>query len=106
MKRSVGLAGVAAALALFLLAPEVRAAGECSDFISSGRKDTPLTGELTGQRMMTVSSTYTAASSWSTKLFGGSYSLSRTTTSVYWVGTYKMSDGTTKQVRCDTYRYA
>jgi hypothetical protein len=106
MKALARRAGVLTLLGLFLLVPGLAAVGECASYISSGSSDEPLTGELTGQRMVTVTSAMTLTSSLSSKLLGGSYSLSRTTTTTYYVGTYVMSDGTTRQVRCDTYRYA
>jgi hypothetical protein len=105
MKALARKAGVLTVLGLFLLVPGLAAVGECAAYISSSG-DQPLTGELIGQRTVTVSSAMTLTSSLSSKLMGGSYSLSRTTTTTYYVGTYVMSDGTTRQVRCDTYQFA
>ena len=105
MKALARRVGVLSLLGLFLIVPGLAAVGECADFISSGSDDQPLTGYLTGQRMVTMTSVMTLTSSLSSKLLGGSYSLSRTTTTTRYEGTYVMSDGTTRQVRCDTYQY-
>jgi hypothetical protein len=105
MKASVRRAGVLTLLGLVLLVPGLAAAGECASFITSGSSDAPLTGELVGQRMVTTTSTMSFQSGIAAKMLSGSYSLSRTTTTVHWVGTYRMSDGSTREVRCDSYQY-
>jgi hypothetical protein len=104
MKASVRRAGVLTLLGLVLLVPGLEAAGECANYITSGGSDAPATGELVGQRMVTTSLTLSVSSGITAKLLTGSYSLSRTTTTVHWVGTYRMSDGSTRQVACDTYQ--
>jgi len=106
MKQLARRAGVLTLVALFLVVPGLWALGECGPSISSSSSDSPLTGELKGQRMVTTTRTSSFQSSLTGKIVGGSYSLTNTTTTVYWVGVYQMSDGTTREVRCDTYRYA
>jgi hypothetical protein len=105
MKANVRRAGVLTLLGLFLLVPGLKAAGQCADYITSGGRDAPLTGELVGEYMVTVTSTMTLSSGLTAKLFSGSYSISRARVTTHWVGTYRMSDGTTRQVACDTYRF-
>ena len=104
MKVPVRRAGVLTLLGLFLLVPGLKALGDCASNISSGEGDEPLTGYLTGQRTETVTTTQTFSAGYNRTLSGG-YQYQRTTTTTYSVGTYQMSDGSTKQVRCDTYTY-
>jgi hypothetical protein len=103
MKAVVRRAGVATLLG-FLLVPGLKALGDCASNISSGPRDAPLTGYLTGQRTETVTTQQTYSAGYNRTLSGG-YQYQRTVTVAYSVGSYKMSDGTTRQVRCDTYRY-
>jgi hypothetical protein len=98
-------AGRTMLIAALALAPGAKALAECADYVSSGAGDQPLTGTLVGSRTVTQSTSQTFTGSFNTKLSGGSYQYQRSTTTTYEVGTYLMSDGTTQQIRCDTYTY-
>ena len=106
MKVLARRAGAIALLGLLLAVPGVMALGECADFISSGAREGPVTGELVGQRTVTSTRSSSYTSSWSARLLGGSFTYNQALTSSYSVGVYRMSNGETREIRCDTYRYA
>ena len=106
MKAVARRAGVITVLGLLVLVPGLHALGECASQISSGEDDEPLTGRLVGERTVSYSSGYTFNGSFGNPTITGSFTYQRTSTTSYNVGVYEMSDGTSKEVRCDTYSFA
>ena len=101
-KRATGMA----LLCLLVLVPGLWALGDCADYISSGGGEEPLTGQLIGQRTVSVTTSSSFTGSANKSILGGGFSYQRTRTITYTVGIYRMSDGSTKEIRCDTYQYA
>ena len=77
----------------------------CANYISSGARDRPLTGWLVGERTYTKTSSRSFNTRWSYWVLGGTYSTTGTQSSSYSIGTYEMSNGTRREVRCDSYQF-
>jgi hypothetical protein len=77
----------------------------CANYVSSGARNRPITGWLVGERTYTQTSTRSASASWGFRAFRGMFSRAGTKSSSYGIGTYEMSDGTRRDIRCDRYRY-
>ena len=105
MKAKVKQVGAATVVALLLSVSGLAGLTNCVAYISSGAEDKPLTGWLTGESTVTKTTTHSYTGGWTYKFFGGNYSYTSTIAESYTVGSYKMSDGTTQQLRCDTYQY-
>jgi hypothetical protein len=103
MKSRVKRAGMVTLLVLALASWPLAALSSCAQYITTADDDAPNSGTLTGERTETTSSTLSYSGSWNWLNFGGTINGSRTMTQSYSVGTYRMDDGTTVTVRCDTY---
>lgn len=99
MKRMVLRAALAVTFGAAMSAHGLAALQNCAAFITSAARDAPMTGWLLGEKTVSTSKTF----SWSYMNFGGAFNGSSTMTQSYSVGTYRMSDGTTQQLRCDGY---
>ena len=95
-------AGRVMLLGLLLLAP-IKVLAECADYVTSGDGDDPMTGRLIGTSTLAMGSQQTITGSFNTRLSGGSYQYQKSTLLTVQVGTYEMSDGTYKTLRCDNY---
>ena len=105
MKALVKRTAVASLLAAMVLAQGLTGTIACANYVSSGARYRPLTGWLVGERTFTTTSTRSANASGGFRSFRGAFSRTRTRSSSYSIGTYEMSDGTRREIRCDRYRY-
>lgn len=93
-------------VALFATFPALAQAGrlECAQFISGSRGDGPSSGYLTGSATVTETTTNTIGGTFGRRDQAGITSgRTRTTSTTYEVGTYRMNDGTTVEVDCRNY---
>ena len=105
MKVLVKRTAVVTLLAAIVLVHGLTAMVACANYVSSGARDRPLIGWLVGERTYTQTSTRSTNASWGFRSFRGAFSRSGTRSSSYSIGTYEMSDGTRREIRCDRYRY-
>lgn len=103
VKRWGVVALVLAAVAV-LHVQNASAALACSAYITSQSYDEPLWGWLIGESTTSSTTSWSVGGGWSARIFGGSYSASGSTTTSYNIGTYQMSDGNIRHLRCDSYR--
>ena len=105
MKVFVKRTAVVTLLAAMVLVHGLTGMVACANYVSSGARNRPLTGWLVGERTYTQTSTRSTSGSWGFRSFRGMFSRTGTTSSSYSIGTYEMSDGTRREIRCDRYRY-
>ena len=105
MKVFVKRTAVASLLAAMVLAHGLTGMIACANYVSSGARNRPLTGWLVGERTYTTTTTRSANVSWGFRAFRGVFSRVGTRTFSYSIGTYEMSNGARKEIRCDSYRY-
>jgi hypothetical protein len=104
MKAMVKRAGAIALALVVVTAFPLAAWGNCADNITSGGEDAPLTGWLMGERSVSTTTSYSYKGSWTFMNFGGTFDGTRTVTETHWEGSYKMTDGSIRNIRCDTYQ--
>ena len=105
MKVLVKRTSVVILLAAMVLVHGLTGMVACANYISSGARNRPITGWLVGARTYTQTSTRSASAIWGFRSFRGMFSRTRTRSSSYSIGTYEMSNGTRREIRCDSYRY-
>ena len=105
MKALVKRTVIVTLLAGIVMVHGLEAVEACAAYISSGSGDEPLTGWLIGEQTITQTTVRTFGTTGGFRTATGSASYTTTTSRSYSVGTYEMSDGTRRQVRCDSYQY-
>ena len=100
MKVLVKRTAVVTLLAAMVLVHGLTGMVACANYISSGARNRPITGWLVGARTYTQTSTRSASASWGFRSFRGMFSRTRTRSSSYSIGTYEMSNGTRREIRC------